>query len=140
VSRLSWTRRCACPLVQATLAHTHTHAHTASHDGLFLEAQPRERLLARVCGAAPTLVVIPGWLLCIPLAVSQVLIDQIRALKKHNAQLALRSKEEVKAKLKGAVRCLCWGCTRALGLFSLGAPGAVRVRVRVCHDSPFARM
>ncbi len=31
-----------------------------------------------------------------------MLIDQIRALKKHNAQLALRSKEEVKAKLKGA--------------------------------------
>jgi hypothetical protein len=30
----------------------------------------------------------------------KVLIDQIRALKKHNAQLALRSKEEVKAKLK----------------------------------------
>lgn len=30
----------------------------------------------------------------------KVLIDQIRALKKHNAQLALRSKEEVKSKLK----------------------------------------
>ena len=30
----------------------------------------------------------------------KVLSDQIRALKKHNAQLAVRSREEVKAKLK----------------------------------------